>query len=340
MLKKIELHDFQCYADAEITLSPGLNLFCGSSNAGKSSLVRALDWVLFNRPRRGTTELFRKGSSSCSALLEFDDCIVERFRSSVENGYRLFQEGTKSEFLSIGQEVPGAIEAALNIRPFDVAGDECFLNLAPQIDPPFLVTLTPVNMYRHIADITGLGHLGKALQLADRDALHLRQELQVLNEDWFAKWQILRDTWGLETQYESSCAIGEELDRLEEGEQESVWLSSWQQDWEALEDLEWVEEWSSELDLLLSQFELLREQESVLELLREWVSLPPMVLPSLQELEEAIEVLYWLWDYQRCEHGLELLEQKLGENEEELEALRRDYPICPVCQRPWGEEVE
>ena len=50
-IKKIIIDNFQSHEHTEIEFGPGLNVIVGPSDYGKSAVVRALRWVLYNEPR-------------------------------------------------------------------------------------------------------------------------------------------------------------------------------------------------------------------------------------------------------------------------------------------------
>jgi DNA repair exonuclease SbcCD ATPase subunit len=50
MIKRIEIKNFQAHKNTEIDFDPGVNVISGASDAGKSSIFRALLWVITNRP--------------------------------------------------------------------------------------------------------------------------------------------------------------------------------------------------------------------------------------------------------------------------------------------------
>ena len=50
MIKNLLLKNFQSHIDSKIEFDSGFNVICGSSDSGKSALLRALMWVIANRP--------------------------------------------------------------------------------------------------------------------------------------------------------------------------------------------------------------------------------------------------------------------------------------------------
>ena len=77
-----------CYEQEEIELDPGFNSFVGISDSGKSTILRALIWVFFNRPTG--MEMCRTGTSETRVQLTLDDGnIIEKIRSKNRNAYSL-----------------------------------------------------------------------------------------------------------------------------------------------------------------------------------------------------------------------------------------------------------
>jgi AAA15 family ATPase/GTPase len=63
MLKSIEIWNFESHEHTLIdNLSEGLNLICGESNAGKTSIVRALRLVAYNE---FDPDSLRVGAKTC-----------------------------------------------------------------------------------------------------------------------------------------------------------------------------------------------------------------------------------------------------------------------------------
>ena len=50
MIDKISIKNFQSHPNTELELDPGINVITGSSDNGKTSIFRALYWIIYNRP--------------------------------------------------------------------------------------------------------------------------------------------------------------------------------------------------------------------------------------------------------------------------------------------------
>ena len=56
MITKIEIKNFQSHKDTMIDFDKGINSICGESDNGKTAIIRAIRWVIENRPL-GTDKL-------------------------------------------------------------------------------------------------------------------------------------------------------------------------------------------------------------------------------------------------------------------------------------------
>ena len=50
MIHSIKIQNIQSHKDTQLEFNPGINAIVGSSNNGKSAILRALYWVVYNRP--------------------------------------------------------------------------------------------------------------------------------------------------------------------------------------------------------------------------------------------------------------------------------------------------
>lgn len=72
---KLKLKNFRCYLEKEFDFgSDGLVLLSGASGAGKSSVMMAIMFVLYDHGTKLTTF----GKTSCQVEMEFDDLIITR----------------------------------------------------------------------------------------------------------------------------------------------------------------------------------------------------------------------------------------------------------------------
>jgi DNA repair protein SbcC/Rad50 len=90
----VTLNNFKTHKDRHFDFQPGTNAICGENGAGKTSILEAIAWVLFNYQGSYTKEdLIRNGASSAQVRVAFissrDGRTYEVQRSTAQ-GYTLF----------------------------------------------------------------------------------------------------------------------------------------------------------------------------------------------------------------------------------------------------------
>jgi DNA repair protein SbcC/Rad50 len=87
-LKNFKIHSDQCYE-----FRPGTNAICGENGAGKTSILEAIAWVLFDHSDYTRGELIRMGSKSAQVAVSFISSLdgrVYEARRCTSKGYDLF----------------------------------------------------------------------------------------------------------------------------------------------------------------------------------------------------------------------------------------------------------
>jgi exonuclease SbcC len=152
-IAKIHLQNFQSYKDQVIHLKPGLNLLIGTSDSGKSAILRAISFVLYNYPRNST--LIHQGESDTCVTLEFSDgTIVSRLKGSRNAYLAKTPDGKSLNFDKIDKAVPEEIKKILNFPPQDEFNG--LISYADQFAPMFLVDLSPSDLPRSLSSLTGV----------------------------------------------------------------------------------------------------------------------------------------------------------------------------------------
>lgn len=127
---------------------PRITVLMGENDVGKSAIVRALSWVMFNRPRG--TDHIRHGTERCSVTLRTKSHKITRTRSKSENSYTL--DGKK--FKAFGNEVPKEIQRVLKVSD---------LNVQEQIDSPLWFTLSPGEVAKRLNSVVDLSVIDSTL---------------------------------------------------------------------------------------------------------------------------------------------------------------------------------
>ena len=128
MIKKLDIHNFQSHQKTSLEFHHGVNTIIGSSDSGKSAIIRALNWVINNRPTGDSIIQYGQESAKVSITLDPGQ-VIARGKSKATNYYTI-SSGTekKQEFKAIKTDVPDEVGKVLKYNE---------LNLQYQMDAPY-----------------------------------------------------------------------------------------------------------------------------------------------------------------------------------------------------------
>ncbi len=90
----LALQNFKTHPDKYVEFQPGINAICGENGAGKTSLLEAIAWVLFNyQGDYAKEDLIRNGSGSAQVTVRFTSNYDHRtyeVQRCTQRGYTLF----------------------------------------------------------------------------------------------------------------------------------------------------------------------------------------------------------------------------------------------------------
>ena len=174
MIREIELINFQGHGHSVLALSPGLNVITGPSDNGKSSIIRAIRWVLQNRPQGDG--ICKHDTDETRVIIRTDSHVIERFRKGRDNCYVL--DG--KVFRAMRGGVPDEIVQALNISP------AC---LQSQHDIHYLINLSPGEAAKHVNELADLSEIDSSIKRANSligkaqsDKRHVEGEIASLDQ--------------------------------------------------------------------------------------------------------------------------------------------------------------
>ncbi len=129
MLKNVKLKNFQSHIDTEINLDKGVNCIVGSSDSGKSSIVRALKWLILNRPQG---DAFKNNETKPKDTVSIECNGIIRKKNKKENSYVLNNETLKAIKTDVPQEIQNCL-LVLYLLFFLQSGLERFLSHRTQL---------------------------------------------------------------------------------------------------------------------------------------------------------------------------------------------------------------
>jgi exonuclease SbcC len=90
----VALKNFKTHQDKYVEFQPGINAICGENGAGKTSLLEAIAWVLFNyQGDYAKEDLIRNGSGSAQVTVRFTsnyDARTYEVQRCTQRGYTVF----------------------------------------------------------------------------------------------------------------------------------------------------------------------------------------------------------------------------------------------------------
>jgi len=161
MIKNLELQNFQSHKKTELVFSDGVNVIIGGSDSGKTSIIRALKWLVWNRP--GGDAFRSTWGGKTKVTLDLNGIEVSRIKDK-ENLY--YSDGVK--FMAFGAEVPFEIKHLLNLNE---------INLQSQMDSPFLISSTPGDVAKHFNKIAHLDQIDGGLKTVQQWINGIKQDI-------------------------------------------------------------------------------------------------------------------------------------------------------------------
>jgi len=190
-ISKIEIENFQCHKHFEYDLSPQINAIVGPSDRGKTAIIRAIKWCLYNKPkgtqirRNSGTQNKPKYNRSRVKLYFSNGNAIERIRDNKDNQYIVYYaDGTLKKFDNFSRTgIPQDVTDAHGISPVIYNGQELYLSIAGQHDTPFLIGDSPLNRTRIFGAATGLDIRDIAVTKANSDINNLSKKIKSLTSD-------------------------------------------------------------------------------------------------------------------------------------------------------------
>jgi chromosome segregation ATPase len=261
-IKTIKLENFQSYKKETIQLTPGLNIILGSSDSGKSAILRAISFVLYNYPRNNT--IIHNGANDVKVTLEFSDGTqVTRIRGT-RNAYEAIDnKGKKYKLDSIDKAIPDEIKALLNNPPEDDFNG--FISYADQFSKMFLVDLSPSDLPRSLSNLTGIEMLEESAKQLMQSYKSIEKQTKSDEKDYV---KLLGELSVFDCLEEYECM-------LEKISQKTLELENLEKQLLELEELDWVEDFSF--------------NQSCINELQEIIEMCDLIIPKIKNLRQEVD---------------------------------------------------
>lgn len=291
----VEIENFQSHKHTFVEFSDFTSIV-GPSNSGKTAIVRAIRWALFNSP--AGTSFITRGSSRARVCVKFDDTTsVTRTRSETENQYILSSPEQGDVVLEhFGMGSVDEVVKFHGIRELDLFGEKEPISICGQLDRPFFISEPDVVKAAMIGKLAGTDKIDYAIKEATSDARAERKKRKELNEELKETKKELKELSGIEKRQK----------KLEKGEE---LLTNCKQFYEIQSQISRLSEQKRISELELKSYESALAKESEIYLLDELFRDLENLSPKYQKINSVLQTLRY------NQTLLENSEQELKEND-------------------------
>ncbi|HYF91193.1 MAG TPA: AAA family ATPase [Symbiobacteriaceae bacterium] len=182
-IAKVLIENFQSHARSELSFGRGLNVIIGPSDNGKSAVLRAIRWALYNEPRG--SEFIRSGARECRVAVTMSDgaeilreLTLTKSGAPSRNRYIVRLPGAEPQvFEGFGTEVPVEVVRAHGMPQVLLDTDKrVVLSFGSQLEGPFLMAESGSLRARAIGRLLGVHVVDAAMRNTQRDQRMLKQE--------------------------------------------------------------------------------------------------------------------------------------------------------------------
>ena len=217
MIQSLHIRNLQSHKDSHLDFCEGVNVIVGPSDSGKSAILRALRWIVKNRPQGDVLRSHWGGDTEVNISLHESgleiDPEVTRMKGKTDE-YNM----NGSSFKALRGDVPQEIQDVLNMTD---------INLQRQLDQPFLLSNTPGKVALHFNRIAKLDKIDTANQRINSWIKQLSNEIaykedqrdklseQIKTFDYLEKMEIeVEALEALEDRYTKLCLNKSNLFKL------------------------------------------------------------------------------------------------------------------------------
>jgi len=298
MIQSLQIINFQSHKDTKLEFHEGVNIIVGPSDSGKTAIIRALRWAIWNRPG-GNGMRSNWGGDTWSIITLDDNSRVSRGKAEKE-----MYEYKGKLYEAFRTEVPEDIVKGLNITD---------INLQRQLDSPFLLSDSPGEVAQHFNKVARLDKIDSATNNINSQIRKLESGIKYNESQRDVKIEEL-------DKFEHLEKFEIEVEVLEKLEEEYINLLRSETKLETL--IENVKDKEAEIKEVSQILELEEPVNDLLELYKE----KEEVQSRYRELDQLCE------DIQTVSNKYERTIQQVEELEEEF---NNSFPdVCPLCGKP------
>jgi len=176
MINSLSLKNFQCHKNLKLELVPGINVVLGKTDSGKSAILRALYYTIFNKPASNNypSSWIKNEKNNlideCKITVEKNNSILHRYKNKDENGYIIDNKKLKA----INRDVPEQVQDFFNISS---------VNFQRQLDSHFLLSETSGQIAKYLNELIDLEDIDLYLSAVEKLKRSTNKEQKQLEKD-------------------------------------------------------------------------------------------------------------------------------------------------------------
>lgn len=196
MITRLNIHNFQSHKKSTLEFHPGVNVIVGTSDSGKSAIIRALRWLIQGKPRGDSFRSWWGGDTSVEVTIE-SGSKIGRTRTNSDAFYYV----NDLVFRATGNDIPDMVVEELNM-------DE--INIQKQSDSPFLISETSGEVAAHFNRMANLEKIGTSIAYVTTELNRVKQRKEAKENELLDNRQQLRAFRYLDT-LENALSVIEQL---------------------------------------------------------------------------------------------------------------------------------
>lgn len=184
-IQKLIIKNFQSHKYTEIDFHDGLNAIIGPSHSGKTAIIRALRFVLYNEPKG--SNFIRHGENEVMVRVYFSDgAYLERKRTRKSSGSYIigYPDGQTREIKGFSNQSLVDIWSIHQMPYIQLTKDlETCLNVNTQLEPHFLIGHSPSTRAMIIGHLTGVNHIDYAIKILNQSTTSTQQKIKMFKQE-------------------------------------------------------------------------------------------------------------------------------------------------------------
>lgn len=170
MLSSAKLTNIQAHESLRLEFGPGLNVIHGSTDSGKTAVLRGLLWALLNDGSGDKLLKNNNGAKNCEVDIVLDGHAIKRAWSKSANTFEMDGVG----FSAFRTAVPAAIAEVINMDS---------INVQRRRDVPFMVYWKATDNADQFSQMLDIDEINRSITTINKDVRDAQQATTALEDD-------------------------------------------------------------------------------------------------------------------------------------------------------------